>query len=124
MMRKLRFWLLVSLLPFLAACPIAKSARDTIAASSALLEQAQKKHLTECRAQPTKPVCQQINRLVSAENAAIDLLTLYCSGTPKPGQMAFSDGGPCCPDKAVEGRLRTAIANLDTITKDVGGIIR
>jgi hypothetical protein len=99
----------------LAGCqPIEQTARDVIAGAQGFIEQAQKNHLVECRADPTKEFpCRMINRAVAAQNLAVDALAVYC-GFAKDTPPNI----PCRADKSAAATLKAALDNLNRIISD------
>ena len=115
------------LLVVLAGCSsFEKSARDSIAAASGVLTllQTPAQYGDSCKANPLQPVCIDINRAISAENAAIDAAEIYCSGP------AFETGGKCQPPSdpalknAAEAKLAAALANLTPLITHLKGAVK
>lgn len=102
-----------------ACAPLEQTARDAIAGAKGVLLTAQVEYGQECHDNPSNKNCALIHGAVAAQNTAIDALVVYCSGKANP------DGtGACAPDKTKAPKLQTAISNLDTIIRDVKGIVR
>ncbi len=106
----------------LSGCqPIENSAKDAIAASNGFLGQAQKNHLEECKANPTKPFpCAKLNQAVGALNLLIDATMQYCGWPNRPGAEALKalSGQKCAPNKAALPILKNAIASMNSVIAD------
>ncbi len=108
MKRVLSVVLVLMLLLASVGCELAKTGRDTAAALSGAIESAQNKHLDECKANPTLPVCTSINRAVAAQNALITALETYCGWSVNEPPPLDSK---CVPVKSAEGALQAALNN-------------
>jgi hypothetical protein len=106
---------LMCLVLVLAACqPLENTARDVIAGAQGFIEQAQKNHLAECQANPTKDFpCRTINRAVAAQNLAIDSLTVYCGFSKDTPPNT-----PCAANKSKAASLKSALETLNRIIAD------
>ncbi len=106
--------LLVLTLGVKGCSPLENQARNAIAGADGFLEQAQKNHLDECKANPSKDFpCGMINRAGAAQNLAIDSLRVYCGYT-----KATPPNTPCVANKSSAASLRAAIDNLNKIIAD------
>jgi len=99
----------------LAACqPFEETARDVIAGAQGFIQQAQKNHLEECRANPTKDFpCGTINRAVAAQNLAVDALAVYCGFGHD-----MSPNTSCRVNKSAAAALKASLDNLNRIISD------
>ena len=102
--------------------PIDQVARNTLATSSGVLNQAQKEYLAECSANPTTKTCTLINQAGSAQNAAITAVETYC-GFPNSGAVPSQDA-KCVPLASAESALVAATANLQEIIGEVKAVIQ
>lgn len=119
--------LLLLLIPmaFLLGCSgPEKNARDAIAASKGAIETAQAKYVDQCKADATQRPCTLINQAVSAQNATITALELYCSGSAPAGGQDFQHGGVCHADKALQPKLDAAVGSLNQLIGEIKGILQ
>ena len=104
----------------LTSCgPVEKTARDTIAAATGLIQSAQTEYKAECAALPTAPKCVLVNDGVHGQNAAITALEAYCGfqvGVSLPSDV-------CKPVKGAEPALTAAIGNLNRFVGEITAII-
>lgn len=108
----------------LVGCPReAANIRDSIAALDGFLRQAQDHHEGECVAQPSKALCQAINRAGAVQNAAGDFVKIYCEGPREPFVATFKDGGPCIEQKGMEPRARAVLQELQRTIADLKAIV-
>lgn len=107
----------------LAGCPPEKNARDAIAASHGWITNAQTQWAGTCNINPQQIQCTSTNKLIQAQHAAADALTVYCGGVPPAGQQAYIDGGACVENKSAQGVLLSAIQNMNAIIADVKALL-
>lgn len=113
----------------MVACqPVERTAYDTVVASKAFLQSEYAVH-PECKANDAastaSTLCVDLAKAVSAKDALIDALGVYCSGSD------FTNGGACQPpvkgtpasDQAT-AKLKAAIAAYNQTASDVKGIIK
>jgi hypothetical protein len=103
----------------LAGCDAAASYRDTIATSFGYITWAQAQYKASCVATPTASTCSLITRAIGLQNAAVDALDAYCNGAPLAGNKAWKDGGPCSPQKTLQGALTAALSALNPVIADL-----
>jgi len=118
--------LLLSLVLLTSGCsPLENQARDLAATSQGVIQQAQKTHLAECQANPTKPFpCVTINQAVAAQNALIDAAETYCGWPARPSvaELAASKGRTCARLQTASTALSAAVRNLNVLVKDLQGV--
>lgn len=121
-MRIIAIALTCTLTLVLTACgPLEEKTRDTAAALSGSIVAAQSKYHDGCVANPTKDVCQLINKGVSGENALITALETYCGW-----QVNIAPPDPkakCVPVKSAQSALEAALANAAILTTQIKGVI-
>lgn len=98
--------------------PPEQSARDAIATSKGMIVYGQQHYGVSCKANPTQPVCADINKAIAANNTAIDALETYCQLT-----SASAPTDVCKPVKALLPALQVTLANLNQTTTDLKGAI-
>jgi hypothetical protein len=99
--------------------PDPAKARDSVAAAFGFIGDLQTKHLTECQANKTLPVCVEINKAVAVQRLAASSLNAYCAGPPTPGAMPYMNGGPCSVQSGLESRLTAALQDLNNVMVDL-----
>lgn len=120
-MKIVRLLIIVALTLGLAGCELEKQARDAAAALGGSLTSAQAKYQVSCAGNPSQPICQTINRAISAQNALITATQAYCgwnASLPPPDANA-----KCVPLKGAEAGFRAAIGNANQITKEIRGAL-
>ncbi len=121
--RKVSVVAVVCLAFLLAGCPkAAQQIRDGVAALNGFLVQAQTHHGMECKAEPTKALCQSINRAGAVQNATIDFVKVYCEGPRETAVASFKDGGPCIEQKGMEPRANAVLRELNQTIADIKAI--
>lgn len=103
------------------SAPLDQVARNTLATSSGVLNQAQLEYLAECSANPTTATCTLINQGGAAQNAALTTLETYC-GFPRSGVVPAPDA-KCVPVASFEPALITATANLQELVGELKAVI-
>lgn len=103
------------------SAPLDQVARNTLATSSGVLNQAQVEYLAECSANPTTKTCTLINQAGAAQNAALTTLETYC-GFANTAVLPAADA-ECHPVASFESALVTATANLQELVGEVKGVI-
>ena len=121
MKRLITLLLVALLLPMLACTPMENQARDTAAALSGSLIAAQTKYQASCAANPTRQVCQVINRGVSGENALLTAVETYCGWAPT--LTPPDPSAKCVPVKSAQAALQAAVANAATLTLQIKGAL-
>lgn len=115
-MKKLSLLLICTLM--LVACqPVEMSARDASASLGGTIIYAQAKYLDTCKANPSQPVCQAVNRGMAGQNALITAIETYCGWStvaPPPDPTTT-----CHPVKSAEPALQTAIANANRLVSEI-----
>ena len=113
----------------LAGCqPLEQTVQDALALHAGFIDKAEQNH-PECLLQgDANPICAAIKRSGFAHNVVIDVLHVYCSGAPKAGSKAYgpdpvAQGGPCSPQKGLEGRLRAAFQDFDRNFRDLQAVL-
>lgn len=102
--------------------PLENQARDVAATSQGVIQQAQRTHLAECQANPSKPFpCGTINQAVAAQNALIDAAETYCGWPARPSaaELAASKGKPCARLQSASQTLSAAVRNLNVLVSDL-----
>jgi len=106
----------------LSGCqPIENSARDAIAAADGFISQAQRNHLDECKANPSKSFpCVKLNQAVGAQNLLIDVTEQYCGWPNRPGaaELKALAGQKCIQNKTILPYLKNAVASLNSVLAD------
>jgi hypothetical protein len=121
-MKTLALSLVLTLALITVGCsPLENNARDTAAALSGSIVAAQVKYQTPCSADPSKDICQIINRGVSGENALITAVETYCGWAVDPAPP--DPKAKCVPVKSAAGALSAAIANAATLTLQIKGAL-
>lgn len=118
-MKKLYAVLATAVLLLATGCPkLELVARDSIAAAKGVIETQQSLNLASCQANASQDVCVNINRAVSAQNAAIDALNAYCGFT-----SASLPTDACVPVRGFEEALRSSLGNLQPAIKHLKGAL-
>jgi hypothetical protein len=121
--RKAGISLVVMLTAIMVACaPLENQARDAAAALNGTLTAAQTEYQAQCQQDPTLAPCTLINRGISGQNALITATQAYCgwSASSAPAQP----DAQCVPIKSAEGGLKTAIANAQQLTTEIGKAVK
>lgn len=92
------------------------NARDTIAAANGVIVQAEIQYGPSCLANSKQTVCDDINKSVAAQNAAITALEAYCGFT---GASQAQD--KCQPVKSLQPALNAALTNLAQFVTELKG---
>jgi len=131
--RRIGFGFVTALLTIgLAGCDKPENvARDSIAAGSGAIKDAQQKYILECTATPSNPVCRAINRSVYAQNAAITGLETYCQLSPSQlisqdtvtGAVTV-DVHNCQPVQTAGQGLRSAVTNLNQAINELKSALK
>ena len=121
-MKKLLTLVTVTACLVLAGCsPLEQQARNTGAALNGMIVAAQAKYQTSCAGNPNQSVCQKINNAVSAQNALVTSVELYCGwSTLAP---PTDPNAVCTPVKSAQAALTAAIANTATLTVELKGAL-
>ena len=108
---------------FTCNTPLENQARDTAAAAQGFITAAQTAHGAECKADPTKAVCVDINRAVDAQNILIDAAETYCGWQtrPTPAQLAAATAS-CQRISSASSGLQVATGNLQNILADIKAV--
>lgn len=123
MTKRLTIFPVLAMVVFLCGCPPEKDARDAIAAAHGWITNAQTTWGPTCVANPTQIQCTSTNKLIAAQHAAADALTVYCGGVPAAGQVAYIDGGACVENKSAQGVLLSAVTQMNNIIADVKALL-
>lgn len=101
-------------------CPKpAENARNAIASAQGFIVAQQQIHGQSCKAAPSQEVCVNINKAVSAQNAAVTALETYCGWNPLAPPS--DPNAPCVPVKGAEAALTAAVGNLNQIIGEIKG---
>lgn len=103
----------------LTGCPAESDARDAIAGAHGWIVNAQLVWSESCQKDNTQLKCTSTNKLIDAQHLAADSLQIYCSGSPKQGELSYADGGVCVPLKGYQDGLIAAIQKMNDIILDV-----
>ena len=98
------------------------NARDTLAAASGFVANAQKQYLKECNADPTQEKCKYINQAVSGINATITAEEAYCGWSA--GTASQTPAPSCVPVSTAAAGLQAAITNLNNFISQLKGAIQ
>lgn len=121
--------LLLALGAWKCSQPLEMTARDSIAAASGFLKEAQKNHVLECSATPqcSTPnvqdkgkcvrICESINRAIDAQTVAINALSAYCASDD------WDKGGACKPKADLAPKLKQALSDLDATIAAAKGLV-
>ena len=112
---------ILSLLVLVACSPIGQQARNTADALQGTIVAAQAKYHDSCIANAAQPVCQDINKGVSGENALITAIETYCgwSVTAPPSDPSAK----CVPVSSAQAGLSVAISNAAALTLEIKGVL-
>jgi hypothetical protein len=102
--------------------PLVVNARDTLAAASGFVANAQKQYAKECVTDPTQEKCKYINQAVSGINATITAEEAYCGWSAATASQ--NPQPPCVPVATAADGLNAAIANLTQFVNQLKGAIQ
>lgn len=113
----------VSLLLLAGCSPLERHAYNVIVSSNAFIKSVKSQH-PECQNGSGMALCGKISQAVSAKDALIDAVEIYCAGPD------FNAGGKCNPpSKSSPGaaqasdKLRSALLSYEQIEKDLKGVV-
>jgi len=114
---------ILSVAVLIAGCqPVEKTAYQTVVASNAFLKSMKAQH-PECST-ATSTLCGNLTRAVSAKDALIDAVEVYCAGPD------FAGGGKCNPpakgtpaEAQALAKLQAAMSQYEQAERDLKGAV-
>lgn len=112
--------------PIVASTPsnqpaLVVNARDTIAAASGFVANAQQQYGAACKADPQAGKCQYINQAIQGINATITAEEAYCGWNAAAASMQIPP--PCQPVASAASGLTVAIGNLNRFVTELKGAL-